>query len=231
MTGPPFPDPPPVPPAPADPPTAAPTATDPGTPTERRPGQAVGRAVWGALLLAAGVLWLLDVTGAIDLRWRTALPIALVVVGLACIVVSLRHRSSGLVTAGVLLSVVVVITSLLPGQIGFSIGEQDHRAEAPADLRDEYSHGIGELRIDLRDLVIESDTTVTAGVGLGELVVQVPDGVTIEVDATAGVGEVSALGRSSSGFGVRFERRFPEPEAPTLRLELSVGMGKVEVRR
>lgn len=194
--------------------------------------QAAASVVGGFLLLVVGVLWLLDATDTIELRWRILLPIALIVVGVTCAAVSIRQRVGGLVTVGVVLAVLVVASALLPDQLGFRVGDQIARPAAVADIRDEYSHGIGQLTIDLRDLDVDTDTTVMAGVGIGELLVWVPDELSVVVVASAGIGEVSALGRSSSGVGARLDESFPIADGgPVIRLELSVGIGEVVVRR
>jgi hypothetical protein len=210
-----------------------PAQPPPGEPTRRaNVPQAAASVVGGLLLLVVGVLWLLDATDTIELRWRILLPISLIIVGITCAAVSTRQRVGGLVTVGVVLSVLVVASALLPDQLGFRVGDQIARPAAVSDIRDEYSHGIGQLTIDLRDLELDTDITVAAGVGMGELLVRVPDEITIVVVASAGIGEVSALGRSSSGFGARLDERFPIADGgPVIRLELSVGIGEVVVRR
>jgi hypothetical protein len=226
---------------PTDEPVASappPAQPPPGEPTYRtNVPQAAASVVGGLLLLVVGVLWLLDATDTIELRWRILLPISLIIVGITCAAVSTRQRVGGLVTVGVVLAVLVVASALLPDQLGFRVGDQIARPAAVADIRDEYSHGIGQLTIDLRDLDLDTeatdtDITVAAGVGMGELLVRVPDDITIVVVASAGIGEVSALGRSSSGFGARLDERFPIADGgPVIRLELSVGIGEVVVRR
>jgi hypothetical protein len=215
----------------SEPPVASPSP--PGEPPRRSNlAQATASVVGGLLLLVVGVLWLLDATDTIELRWRILLPIALIVVGVTCAAVSTRQRVGGLVTVGVVLAVLVVASALLPDQLGFRVGDQMTRPAVAADLRDEYSHGIGQLTIDLRDIEFDTDTTVAAGMGIGELLVWVPDEISVVVVASAGIGEVSALGRSSSGFGARLDERFPIADGgPVIRLELSVGIGEVVVRR
>ena len=73
------------------------------------------------------------------------------------------------------------------------------------------------------------------GVGAGELVITVPEGVAIEVDAHAGVGEIDIVGELDDGIDVDVHRTLilagSQPDAPLLQLEADVGFGSIEVRR
>jgi hypothetical protein len=198
------------------------------TPSTRRASHLVG----GLLLLVAGVLWLLDVADAVDPPWRVILPAALVVVGLAVLVLSLWGGAGELIGVGVVLTVLVIASALLPDQLSARIGDQDHRPATAEELSDRYSHGIGELTIDLRGLGVDDlpdGATVGASVGVGELEVRVPRELTVVVVATAGVGEVSTFDRSNSGFAVEVEETYRVGTGPELRLELSVGIGRIVV--
>ena len=206
----------------------APASTPATTPAARRASHLIG----GLLLLVAGVLWLLDVADAVDLRWRAILPAGLIVVGLAVLVLSLWGRAGELIAVGVVLTVLVVASALLPDQLSARVGEQTRRPAAVTELRDHYSHGIGQLTIDLRGLDaadLAAGATIGASVGVGELQVRVPPEVSVVVVASAGVGDVSAFDRSSSGFAVDLEESYRPEAGPELRLELSVGIGRIEV--
>jgi hypothetical protein len=189
------------------------------------------RVTIGFALVVAGVVWLLDVSDVVDLRWRVVLPAALVGVGVTLVAFPRRRSVGPLVASGVVLTVVVVASSLLPAPIGAGVGDRSERPATLDDLRSSYALGIGALTVDLRALSFESDTEVEVSVGIGELVVLVPAGVSFEIVARVGVGEVLVLDRSRSGLGVRLEERVGGPGAPTLSLELSAGIGKIEVAR
>jgi hypothetical protein len=81
---------------------------------------------------------------------------------------------------------------------------------------------------------------VDASVGLGDLVIAVPDDVRVEVDAEAGMGEaVMEIGsermRSDGGVGAEIFDSFEPPLAddttPTLRVEARTGMGQIVIRQ
>ena len=69
--------------------------------------------------------------------------------------------------------------------------------------------------------------------GVGELVITVPAGVALEIDAHAGVGDVDVLGDGDDGIDAHkiLSIPGPTPDAPVLDLEADVGFGNLVVRR
>ena len=198
----------------------------PDQPTRRR---AWDQVLGGLLLVVAGVLWLLDTASDLSVPWRTLLPIALLVVGLATVVLALRRPAGELIGLGVVLTVLVVVSALTPAQLGFTIGERTERPASIDQATEGYGHGIGSLEVDLGRLELSESITVEVGVGIGELRIVVPEGVPLDVRATAGVGEVEVLDRQSSGVGAKVEELFGDDDGPTLRIEASVGVGQIRV--
>lgn len=210
----------------------------PITPEPRSPGPAWDRLVTGLLLLAVGVIWMLHEAGAIEVDGRAAVPAALLVVGIAVIVVSLGRHAGGLIGLGVVLTILVLISAIAPDDLSAGIGERIERPTTPAELAeldDDLSHGMGQLTLDLSAVSLERDVEVEANVGIGELRVVVPNDIRVEVMATAGVGDVVVLGESRGGIGAERNVVVDDvglgPAGPTLRLDLAVGIGEIEVTR
>ena len=93
---------------------------------------------------------------------------------------------------------------------------------------------VGDYELDLTNVELAGgETHVDVSLGLGSLVVTLPDGVAADIDAHAGAGEVNVLGATDDGIDADREIHIPgsEPDAPTLALDASVGVGKIEVRR
>lgn len=205
-------------------------------PPPPRPSPNTGRLVLGIVLILLGAGWFVDTVGIVEVRWAMVLPAVLVVIGLALLATAHRGTSGGLVAAGIFISFVVVVTSVVTipftGQIS-GVGDVTNRLSSVDEFDDGYGLGMGQLEIDLRALPAPGEpVTLQAGVAVGQLVVRVPDGVTVEVHGRAGMGEVNVEGRTYSGLGIdqREVIEGDQPE-PVLVLELSVGMGQVEVRR
>ena len=187
-----------------------------------------GRAGLGIVLLAAGVLWLLAATDIVDLSYRVAIGILLVVVGLA-IALSRSHRGP-LVLVGILV-VLAGIPALFVDNDVWTEGVGDETV-SPAQTADlvPFEHGIGKLTVDLRAPGLElDDETVEASLGIGDLLVLVPADTDVRVDAHVGIGNIEALGGSEDGLDVDFERISGTSGAQELELELEVGIGSIRV--
>jgi len=190
----------------------------------------LGRLVGGLLLVVVGALWLIEEFTDLDLPWTTLLPLILIVIGLALMYGADTGPHTGLVTLGVIVTVVVVLSSAADVlfDVPFSGGVGD-KALTPTTLEDEYRWAVGSMTVDLTGAEFAGQD-VEMSVGLGELVVIVPDDAVVEVFAAAGIGEVVVFGETQSG--VSPEVTVPPPAgSPVIVITARVGIGKVEVRR
>jgi phage shock protein PspC (stress-responsive transcriptional regulator) len=185
----------------------------------------------GALiLLGAGALGLLDLTGTVDVRWWIVLGVATVLLG----VVAFDALGFGVI--GLLLALAIGAAATLVA-IGFSFrGGVGDRTVQPAQVSElkRYDLGIGQLSVDLHGLSLPAgDTRVRARVGIGHLDVYVPDGVAVRVDARVTAGEADVLGRHDGGTSVRDEVNAPGSPGAGSRLVIDarVGLGHLEVHR
>lgn len=185
-----------------------------------------GRLALGALLLILGIGWLLQTLDVVAVRWEVLLAASLIVVGVAIVVVG---RHGGLITIGVILTVVLAFASMLDVPFEGGVGERAFHPETAAELQETYRLGMGRLLVDLSDVDDPDGTSIEASVGMGELLIVVPDDSRVRVAGRAGAGEVLLFGRSQGGLGV--EHTVTDGTGPTLELRASVGMGKLEVRR
>jgi predicted membrane protein len=203
----------------------------PRTPVQH--GPAAATVLVGALLVLVGIGWLLDASG-VEVPWRAMLPAALIAVGLATVAGAFRGRQHGLMVVGLVLVAVlsVAVATDWDVEVPFAggVGDRSEQPVSPADLTP-YQLGAGNFRLDLRQLQVPAGTTrVQARVGVGELVVELPAGVEVEVDARSGLGNVRALGQEESGLGSRVEVRDGGDDR-RLVLDLRVGIGQVQVDR
>lgn len=204
-----------------------PPAGEPEERREERPGRAPASLALGLLLAGAGVVWLLASLDALDVPAQLWIAVLLILVGVA--VVALPEGARGvLIAVGIVLALVGAVASAVEVEVGGGIGERRESPSSTAELEDGYSLGVGSLRIDLTEL--EGPIELEASVGIGELVVTVPEDAEVVVDAHAGIGDVRALGRDQSGFDVDLEERFDgDGDGDEIRLELDVGIGSVQV--
>jgi len=205
----------------------------PAPPADRH-GPAAATVLVGALLVLIGIGWLLDAAG-VEVPWRAVLPAALIAVGLACVAGAFRGRQHALMVVGVTLAVVLSLAAAadwdLEIPLGGGVGDRTERPTTPADLTG-YELGVGNLVVDLRQLQVPPGTTrVQARVGVGELAVEVPQGVSVAVVARSGLGQVQALGQEEGGLASRIDTVSEAGGDRRLELDLRVGLGQVRVER
>ena len=185
-----------------------------------------------ALLIGAGIASLLQATGALDVNLTVVLAIATCLVGAALVTAAFVGRAHALIVVGVVLLGATAISSTIDVPLRGGIGARQYRPLTPAELQGHYELGIGELKLDLRDLPLADRTTVVdAQTGIGELVVFVPSSVRVEVHAHAGAGSLMLFGREEGGWPANDQRAVAGSGPGVLQLDLRVGAGQVRVRR
>ena len=188
-----------------------------------------GRAGLGVVLLAAGVLWLLAATDLVDLSYRVAIGILLVVVGLA-IALSRSHRGP-LVVVGVLVVLLGVPALFVDNDLWTEgVGDQTFAPAASEDL-EPFEHGIGKLTVDLTATGLDLDgEIVEARLGIGDLEVIVPAHADVGLDAHVGAGNIDAFGDEENGFDVDVNGISGTSGTQELDLVVEVGIGNLSVR-
>ncbi|MGD0881053.1 MAG: PspC domain-containing protein [Acidimicrobiales bacterium] len=181
-------------------------------------------------------------------QWGGGLGFLWLLVLFAVVVVAMgrpAHRLSVgrvfLALALVAVSVVVVATGAFLGAVALSgvpltggVGQRIWQPSSIAQLQPDYRTAIGSMTVDLTHVAFGSTTTrLTASVGAGLLVVDVPSGVVVDVSAHSGIGSVT--------YGSSGEQSFESPGAsassifglprPQLDLTAEVGIGRVELER
>ena len=188
------------------------------------------RLTLGGFLLATGVAWLLSAADVVDISYRTWIGVLLIAIGLAIALIPGPHGF--LVLLGVLVALAGVPALLVDDDVfGGGVGD---RLETPATVAqlEPYRHGIGKLTVDLTSPVLDLDgATVEASIGMGELVVLVPDDTDVSFDVHVGIGNAEAFGRTESGIDVDLRGLSGTSGRKELSLELDAGIGNVRVRR
>jgi phage shock protein PspC (stress-responsive transcriptional regulator) len=117
-----------------------------------------------------------------------------------------RHRflRAILVTFTVLvvlaLAVVAIAFAKLDVSLNDGVGDRQYHVETVDNLQRSYELGIGDLDLDLSDLVLPKGTTrLDAHVGIGDLRITVPRNTTVHYDAVAKYGETDAFREEAHG--------------------------------
>ena len=198
---------PPAPPPPAPPPSPAAgpewstplpasPVTPPAAPTENAAVRRRGRTTIGYLTVAAlfvytGGTVMLDRSDAVEVDIGVFFAIALAITGVGLLISAFAVPARGLVFLGVLLCVPSLSLASADVQWGTGIGEVRVSVTDTEELADEYRHGVGQMVVDLRHLDADrTNHSVDLSLGVGELLVYVPDNLSTTADITVGAGEI-----------------------------------------
>jgi phage shock protein PspC (stress-responsive transcriptional regulator) len=214
----------------------------------------VGAITMGAALLTLGGLWFATELGVIAVPLTTALGATLLVIAAGLIAASFLGGGRGLIWPGLLITPVLLVALVLPGGsipvgwssddgvVRFEAGEEVVRPASLAGLQAGIEQPVGELTVDLRDLDREElrtagRSTLTVQLGVGDLRVQVPSDVTVEIVAAVGVGRLEVPGTSSGGLGLKVDDLVLTPvgadsdAATVLVIGVELGIGRLVVER
>lgn len=202
----------------------------PPPPPAAPPDRWTGRLVSGLVLVLFGVGWLLEALG-VDVPWDVLFPGVLIGIGIV-LVSSARSGAGqvGLIVAGIVVTILLVFGTAIEIPLGGGVG--DRMAHPTGDrIERDYERGIGKLTLDLTDLdfgAFGAAVDVRARVGIGQLVVIVPQDAPVRVSASSGLGSVRVYGQQEGGIGAELSAAAPAG-APVIRLEATVGIGEVRV--
>lgn len=199
-----------------------------GNGTARRRRRMLGPIVMGALLVWSGVAWLAGVSV------ENGLAVGLCIVGVGFVLGAFVGGSWGLIVPAFVIGGALIVASVADIPLSGPIGDRSWVPRTVSEVEDRYELSIGEGRLDLTELQLDEGEhlAIDASVGMGHLVIEVPDGVALDISAKVGAGEAVLLGYPDSGVGVSTERSFDgDGDAGSIRLDLQVGLGEIEVRR
>ena len=212
--------------------TAAPVVQAP--PHPRSP---LGWYACGAVLLAIGLLALVSQVANIPVAAGQFFGAALAILGIALVVGAWWGRARILILPALLLMPLAVTASFITVPLEGGIGGVRFTPANAAELRGEYRIIGGRLILDLTDLKIDAQPVhIAASVAVGELVVILPRGSSVELRARMGAGRVTVfdafqestlLGDAGTNLDERYVRR--DGSGPTYVLDLEGGIGNLFV--
>lgn len=213
------------------------TAAPAPTAGHGRGSPSTGRLLWGMALLGAGFAWLLDAAGVADVTVARVVAVALIALG--GVVAFLPARDRGPAVALGMVLVLVAVLTIVARPVGdlalvrHGVGDRHVAPASASQLQASYEHGVGNVVVDLHRVVVPEGTTdVEVRLGAGDLRVRIPPDATVRVDARAGMGDVAVLDDQRGGVGPSLTGDIAgATPGHTLRLDASVGLGRVEVTR
>ena len=241
------------------PPSGSPQAGSPppGTPVAARQSSARprrGRSVVGSLTVAAlfvytGAAVMLDRLDVIETDIGAFFAIAVAITGTGLIVSAFTVPARWLIAVGVGLVPAALLFASVDVASWRGLGEVRVAPASLDELERDYQHGIGRLLIDLEDLQLDGrDRSVDVRLGMGEVVVYVPERIRFSADIDVGVGAVTERWdylrsggsgvwrrevRDSTDGGIGIDARVVLPTGDDsggeLDFDIDVGMGEVEI--
>lgn len=95
-----------------------------------------------------------------------------------------------------------------------------------------FTHTAGDLTYDLTELDFAGRAAdMSVSLGAGTLTIEVPDDVTVNLDAEVGAGELEAFGERTDGVGVSRQGTYDGTGEGVLDLEVDLTVGELEVTR
>lgn len=216
---------------PAPPAAKPPAATKPARPPKPRPEPSIlGRLTFGLGAVALGVMGVLDAAVAdIDFAFRHYVSAAMLIAGVGLIVGAFWGRARGLIALGVILTPIVFFSPIGDLDVVGTVGERRVSADTVSEIPEAIDMGIGSLRVDLSDVDFAgAEVSTTLDLGIGELIVYVPEDVTVDVDSELGIGEIVLFGTTRDGVGLEVDRR-RDGSNGFLDLNLDGGIGSIKV--
>ncbi len=228
----------PVPPAasygPPAPPSYAPPLAwpDPGPePAAPRPRSVLGPVTVSVAALTVGVLLAIRELGVDGITGARVIAASLLVVGVGLVVGTWLGRARWLIAVGLVLGLLLLPVAALD-ELPEGAGE---RLWVPAGFVDEQEFGLGagEAILDLGSLRPGAVESIQAELGVGSLVVLVPDDLRVRLTTGVVLGEITHTGLDSDlrDEDVGGSRELGPDTGPLLEVDLSVGIGEIEVRR
>lgn len=218
---------------PPPPPPPLPTPTPPVLPpTKPRESSILGRLTFGVMLLALGVLALLDNIDSLPIyaEPRHYMALAVTILGLGLLVGAFAGRARWLIVVGVV---------LIPTLLFSPVFEYDWNSDtfdrfvAPAtfeDLEGSYTFDVGNMVIDLSQLDWNGETIELDATGdIGNLEVRIPDDVAVTGIATVDIGRVSGPEGQSAGMGSPTIEFDESGSSGAVHLDLGLSIGNIEV--
>jgi len=210
-------------------------------------GGGVNGTSWLSYVLLAGALFIgLMVTSAWwgGPRWGGGLGFTWLVVLFFAVIVALRRPARApsfrrflLVVALVLVSLIILVVGAFFGAMAVTgvpltggIGDRVVQPSSSAQLQPVYRLAAGTMTIDLTHTTFgPGPRDITASVGVGRLVIDVPPGAVVDVTAHSAIGAVAGVPAGPAGGGAAANPS--GASRPRLTVDAQVGMGQVELER
>jgi phage shock protein PspC (stress-responsive transcriptional regulator) len=186
----------------------------------------------GAVFAVLGVIWLSRRLLPFDVSVRSAVALALLIIGLFTMAGAWLGRPK-LLTLGVALALFLGITSTADIRFEGPFGDQTFALTNAAAFGSHHLEA-GTMTLDAHGVPRELlDRSVVADVSMGEINVIVPSNVDVEIASQVGLGAITIDGKSIDLVSKKYNGKLKSqgPSAGTLKLDLKVRVGEIVIER
>jgi phage shock protein PspC (stress-responsive transcriptional regulator) len=195
-----------------------------------RPRSPLAWYVLAALLVAIGLLAIVSQVAKIEVAPGQFFGAALAVVGIGLVVGAWWGRARILILLALLLLPMAVTASFVTAPLEGGVGDQRYAPANAAELQGEYRLMGGRLVLDLTSLSITAQPIhIAASVAVGQLLVILPPGASVQVHTRVGAGSAIVFGPRDVGTSLDSRYVRVHASGPTYILDLQSGLGEVEV--
>jgi hypothetical protein len=200
----------------------------------------LGRLTASIALVVAGALVAWNLATDHDVPAEVVFATCLAVVGLGLVVGAFAGRARGLIALGIVLTIATSIAGVSENGFRGGFGDRTWTPTTVAAVQNHgtYRLGVGEATLDLSRLEAPAgaEVPVTIRQGVGDLLVIVPAGATVDIEARVRGGAIRLPGGRYVD-GTDLHRDVTDTPtttaAPTvvINLDAHLGVGELEVRR
>ncbi len=198
----------------------------PLAPAPPRPRSPLALYSYGAVLVSTGLLAIFSQVAHREVSPGEFFGAALAVLGIGLVVGAWWGRARILILVAILLAPFAIAASFITAPLEGGIGDHRYTPATMAEVQDEYRSLGGRTILDLTDLVTNPrDLHISASVVVGELVVILPEGASVELRTRVGAGDSWFLGSRDAGTSLdnRYVRRHIHETTYILDLEMGIG--------
>ncbi len=203
-----------------------PAAAHAPVPVEPRRRTRITPVTLGIALLTAAAIATVNLVLGVPISPVVAAAIVLGVVGTGLVAGAFRRSGYGLLAVAIPLAGFVIVGTMaqnvMSGLADAPRGDKQFVVPTPTDLQEQYVLQVGSLQLDLRQLTLDHDRTVTTRVGVGDTQIQIPAGMNVKVRCQVSVGDSDCPTSLNTAV---------TPGAPTLTIDAQGNVGNVEVNR
>jgi phage shock protein PspC (stress-responsive transcriptional regulator) len=196
-----------------------------------RPRSPLAWYAYGAVLVSIGLLALVSQVAHVAVAPGQFFGVALGVLGIALVVGAWWGRARILILLALLLAPLSITASFITAPLEGGIGDHYYAPVTVSEVRSEYRSLGGRLSLDLTGLQTGPRIIhISASVAVGQLMVRLPEGASVEIRSRVGAGDSFVLG-SSQDVGTSLDNLFMRHglDQPTFILDLQAGIGEVYV--